>query len=767
MLLNNAMGVSFGLVLCLAYIVGLLLSPIAGYLQFGSLAIPWSGIIGLGALVGWGFLAPRRWRLGWQVAQWCSLGVVILLAATYMTARAPVAGSQDISAYVERAAAIAADQVIVGRAIEDPRLNRDSKGRFLVAVKQLQVLDAEGTTTFQIPVQGRVYVTAPLLQVTGLHSGQRIKARGHLYRPQPAMNPNGFDFQTYLAQRGAFTGLVAEELRFNEATGWGLWQLRQRIVRTQVRALGSPLGQLVSAMALGHRAVDLPMAIQAVFGRVGLAHTIAASGFHVSLLLGIVLAAGRSRSGKTLFIIGSGVLISYVALTGAPTSVVRAALMGVATLMGLAMERKVIPTGALLVAATLMLLFNPHWLWHVSFQLSVMATWGLIVTVPVLMRYFDGLPVMVASLIAVPMAATLWTLPLTLYHFNVLAGLGVALNVVAMPLVTIVSLGGIVSSALAIVLPWVGSMMASLLYYPATMLLWLAQASSHLPGSAIAIGQISLWQLVGLYGVLLSLWGGPWLVRNHHHVLRPLLAIAFLAIILCPIGWRWLTQEQITVLAAGSELIWVQQDHGHTTLINSGDAKTAFYTVEPFLTQAGVNQIESAIALPFSPDYQSGWQDLLAHISTKHLYSSDATAAELASNSQFHLLEAGTSTPLRKLTVQLLGAENPIVRLSGQPSWLLLPDLPLATQDHLAKAGAALQSQVLVWSGSELSAALLEVVNPETIICYGSDLPASTERDLQQRGVSVFWTRRDGAITWQPQQGFQSYLTAKHHTSYF
>jgi competence protein ComEC len=761
------MGVSFGLALCLAYIVGLLISAIAGYGSVGVISVSWAGVAGLLLLSGWGRLAPRPWRLGWLPGSWCGLGVVILLAALYMPIRSPVAGAHDVSQFLQRVNTIGTEHIIVGRAIEDPRLNRDLKGRLLVAAQNLQVLDSDGAVTFQTPVSGRVYVTAPLLQVTGLHAGQQVTAKGRLYRPQPAMNPNGFDFQAYLTQQGAFTGLVAHELTFDRATGWGLWQVRQRIVRTQVRALGSPLGQLVSAMALGRKAVDLPSDIQDVFMRVGLAHTVAASGFHVSLLLGVVLALLRSRSNQLQAWCGLAVLVCYVLLTGAQASVIRAALMGGAALLALATNRRVRPAGALIMAATVMLLINPTWLWSVSFQLSVMATWGLIVTVPTLMRRLDWLPVMVASLVAVPIAATLWTLPLTLYHFNVLAGLSIVLNVVAMPLVTVISLGGIASSALALVFPPLGGIVAHGLYYPAAALWWLAQTSSQLPGSSIAIGQISRWQLFGLYLVLLGLWGGGRWLQQRQGWLRPMFAIAFLMLIVCPLGWRWAMQDQVTVLAAGEELIWVQQDHGQTTLINSGDAKTAFYTVEPFLTQAGINHLESAIALPFGADYRQGWQRLLAHVPTAHLYSTDPATADLISQGQFHPLQAGTTTDLSQLSLQLLGVENPIVRLSDRQDWLLLPELPLGTQEHLAKTGTTLHSEVLVWAGDELSPALVEAVAPQVAICYGRQLSESLERQLQRQNIQVFWTHRDGAITWQPQQGFRRYLSTPHRIQAF
>ena len=757
------MSMSFGLALCSAYLAGLLLSAIAGGWQLGILTMPWSGLVGGAALGGWGIAAPRRLRGGWSPVRWGSLALMFWLATVYITVRSPAAGAQDISGLVERADAIGDHQVIVGRLVEEPRLNRNLKGRFLVSVRQFQVLDAQGELTFQMPVRGQTYVTAPLLQVTGLHQGQPMKALGRLYQPLPARNPNGFDFAAYLAQRGAFSGFIAEELRFRPAGEWGLWRVRQRIVQTQVRALGSPLGQLVSAMALGRKAVDLPPDIQDVFTRVGLAHTIAASGFHVTLLLGTVLALLRSRSGTTQFAVGSVVLLGYILLTGVQASVIRAAIMGWATLIGTALNRRVMSSGALLVAATLMLLATPHWIWNIGFQLSVMATWGLIVTAPAIVRRLDWLPVTIASLLAVPIAATIWTLPLTLYHFNVFAGLSILLNVVAMPFVTVISLGGITSSALALISPLVGGPVASLLYWPAQALLWLAQTSSQLPGSSLAVGQINLWQLTGLYAVLL---GGLVLPRGRRIWLTPLLAIAFLALLLVPLGWRSLTQNQVTVLAAGGELVWVQQQHGRTTLVNSGDRQTTFYTVEPFLTQAGVNQIDRAIALPWHPNYQIPWQNLLSHIPSRHLYSPDEPPAAIATPGKFHRLPVGDRLSLNGLTLRLLDAQSATLQLQDDvQSWLLLPRLASPLTADLVKAGAGLQSDVLVWSGAELSPELLQVIHPQVAICYGHALSTAIEQSLQQQGIRVFWTQRDGAITWQPQRGFHGYLETKHRNA--
>ena len=746
--------VSIGIVFCVAYIAGLLCTGIKlGTLSVGMCLLPVSGLVsGLGS-VAFTLVAPRRWRMGLRRRSWFGVAGVVLLASIYICLRAPHPGPQDVSLYVERAQAIAPTQIISGWVVDEPRLNRGLQGRFRLAVEQLKVEDTEGAITFQIPVEGHTYVTAPLPQVTGLHRGQWVKARGQLYLPQTAMNPGGFDFQAYLRSRRTFTGLSAQELHFSEATDWGLWQVRRRIVRSQVQALGSPLGQLVSAMALGRRAVDLPFDIQDVFSRVGLAHTIAASGFHVSLLLGAVLVLLRSRSSKVKLTVGLLVLLIYLTLTGLQPSVGRAVLMGSATLLGMALERKVKPLGALLVAVTVLLIFDPNWIWDIGFQLSVLATLGLIVMVATLTDKLDWLPITIASLVAVPIAATLWTLPLLLYHFNVISALSIVLNVVTTPLVMVLSLGGMSSSALSLLSPTVGSLVAGLLYFPGQLLLWLVHVSSEFPGSAIAIGQISIWQLLGLYSVLLL---G---ISNLRQIaVKRLLPAAFLGLLLLPMGWRMLTQHQITVLAAGDELIWIMQNHGRTTLVNSGNEKTSFYTVQPFLKQAGVNRIETAIALPFSDDFLTGWRSLLQQIRSVTLYGNQNDSPLRGFTENYQQLKAGQSIHIASLTAQLLGTENPILRLAtAEQTWLLLPAMSLSVQEHLAKAGAVLQSKVLVWYGDELSEVLLQVVQPEIVICYGRTLPEFVERKLSNAGIRVYWTARDGAVTWRSLNGFHAY----------
>jgi len=417
-------------------------------------------------------------------------------------------------------------------------------------------------------VTGKLYVSVPLHQANGIHPGQAIAVTGSLYKPKPAANPGGFDFQAYLAKEGIFAGLKGRQVKLPEQQTefkWGWWAVRQRIIRSQIAWLGSPEGPLLSSIVLGHQAVDLPYDIQDQFVQVGLAHAIVASGFKVSLILGLLLAMTRRLSQRVQFSLGTAALITYVGLTGFHPPVLRAAVMGFGALIALVVQRKRKPLGSLLVAATLMLLLNPLWIWDIGFELSFLATLGLMVTVPPLIKRLDWLPPAIASLIAVPITASIWTLPLQLQVFSVVPIYSIVVNILTTPLISIISIGGMLSALAGLIWPLAGSALAWLLYYPIHALIAIVQFFCQLPGNSVAVGRISVLQLSALYGLSCLVWLQPWWQRRWW-----LAGLVAIGLVLIPV---WQTQSsvfRVTVLAATAEPVLVIQDHGQVTLVQFG-----------------------------------------------------------------------------------------------------------------------------------------------------------------------------------------------------
>lgn len=785
-----------GVIICLGYIFGLLLTAVPG----GGFWIFLVGVIGA-------FFARRRQIITRKLSQveksqtvksqtvksqafkqsgsrkktsslrnntpksiaWFIAGAIGLFASFYFQFRLPQPGSSDINRFIPKTDNTFQEQVFIvrGEVISTPRLTRSGRGQFWLTAKQLDELKTQNNSEDTVKdVDGKLYVTVPILQATGLYPGEQIAVTGILYKPRPASNPGGFDFQKYLQRQGTFAGLSGRQVNIlEEKQEWGWWKIRQKIVRSHLAGLDVPQGPLVSAMVLGSKAVDLPYDIRDLFVKAGLAHVIAASGFHTSLILGLVLNLTRRLSRGIQFTTGCIALVVFVSLTGFQAAVLRAAIMGFAALLGIGLKRKVKQLGSLLLAGTLLLLINPLWIWDLGFQLSFLATLGLITTVPLITKGLKWLPPTIASLISVPVAATIWTLPLQLYVFGVVPVYSILLNIISTPLISGICIGGIISALIGVMNQDTGSTIAGFLHYPTDWLIKLVEFVSQLPGNSIALGTIAVWQLLIIYGIILLVWLVSWWQRRWWFA-------GLIAVILIFIP-AWHTSSkllQVTVMASGAQPVVVIQNQRQVTLINSGDDNTARFGIVPFLQQQGVNQIFAAISNDFERNTKSGWLTLLQHFSVKNFYQyspnlknnfTDTVIQEKlqTQKSSYQPLLVGKAVSIGNSAVQLVNNQIPIlqIQIQGQ-NWLLVGNLKRSDLFQLAKAGEFPHAQVLWYSGKAWQE-LISVLKPKVaIISSRNSKPKKALLSEIQKQTQIFFTRNDGAIKWTPDNKFEAMI---------
>ncbi|XHX78955.1 MAG: ComEC/Rec2 family competence protein [Stenomitos frigidus ULC029] len=738
-------------VLSLAYILGLLVAK-----------LPWGGYGVLVLGVGLSFGIKRVWRSAPKSWVWLLAGLLGLFASLYCQFRTPQPAQTDISRLIPPANAPKQEWVVIGDLDSIPRLTRSQKAQFWLEVRQVNSVSGEVQYVDEKMPTGKLYVTVPLLQATGLHPGQRVQMTGALYLPQPATNPGGFDFQAYLRQEGCFAGMRSKQTEvLEDRSRWGWWQIRQRVVRSQMLWLGSPAGALVSAMVLGSRGVDLPFDLKDQFTRAGLAHALAASGFQSSLILGVVLALTRRFSAKVQFFAGTTALLVFVGLTGIQPAVLRAAVMGFGGLVALVLDRKVKPLGALLVAGVLLLLFDPLWLWNLGFQLSFLATMGLMVTVPPLTKRLDWMPSAIAPLFAVPIAAYLWTLPLQLAAFGVLSPYSILVNLITTPLISILSIGGMISALAALLWSPAGSALAWLLKYPAQALMLVVDGFSQLPGNAYAVGTISALVAIVLYCLLSLTWLQPWWRRQWWVAL--LLAIGLVVV---PAWQASAAMFRVTLLATTGQPVMVLQEAGRTALVNSGDASTAGFAVLPFLQKAGVNEIRWAIATDRPLKRPDGWGKVAERLPIKQLYTINENLVQSATPiAKPTLLAAGQTAQIGSTQFKLLSTEPLLASLQlRQQTWTLLGSLAPEQQQTLLQAGRLPQTQVLWWSGQRLQPDVVAALRPQVAIAT-NQLHPQTEAQLRQLGTQVYAIGRDGALQWTPTDGFKTTLESQESPS--
>jgi ComEC/Rec2-related protein len=489
------------LVISWAYLLGLLATGITDARIMGMVSIAGGAVLLLGIVAGW--TVPRFWPMGPTAKQWWIAGLVGMVGASYCILSAPQPAPNDISRFESHQ-----ERLVLGKVLEMPRTTRQQKGQFMFEAQSVRGTGNNSSLEAPRKVSGKLYVSAALKPSKNLYPGQLVALKGKIDKIEAAEEADKSSFEDYLAKQGCFAKFQTRWIEFlpdQEPPRWALWRLRERIVAAQGRWLGEPAGNLLSAMTIGQKAVEMPYEVKDSFIQAGLAHTLAASGFQVSLLICMVLGLLRSQPPRIQAGVGLLALGIFVGLTGLQPSIVRATVMGVGALAGIALQQKVKPLGCLLMAVNAILLCNPQWIWDIGFQLSAMATLGLILSVNELMGWMDWLPTNVAVLLAVPMAAYLWTMPLQLHYFQMLPSYSILLNGITTPLVVLISLGGFVSAIAAALFPIVGSAIAANFYYPIHLLIWLAAQFNQLPGNSVEITGINAVHVVATYGLYIAI----------------------------------------------------------------------------------------------------------------------------------------------------------------------------------------------------------------------------------------------------------------------
>ncbi len=274
-----------------------------------------------------------------------------------------------------------------------------------------------------------------------------------------------------------------------------------------------------------------------------------------------------------------------------------------------------------------------------------------------------------------------------------------------------------------------------------------------------------------IYGLIVATCLVPWWQKRWW--LAGLIA-TILAVI--PIWYYTSNLLKITLLATNSEPVLVIQDRGQVTLINSGDPGTGRFTILPFLRQQGINHIDWAISTNFSGDANNSWSEVINNLHIKNFldYTSPhinpvttQTLRELLRQEQtnYQPLSSGQSVNTGSVMANFNDDKLPILQLQvfGQ-NWLLIGSVKSQQIAQLAQDGKLLSPQV-VWSPSESLEDLTTALKPQVAIAPTNKVNKNSSDQILQGKTKLFFTGRDGAIQWDPQQNFQAFIQVSENES--
>jgi competence protein ComEC len=250
-----------------------------------------------------------------------------------------------------------------------------------------------------------------------------------------------FDERTWLRRQGVHVVLKVDEWHVIGRRGGvagGADRLRAWLRRASAPGLAGERRAVLEGVVLGDDA-GLSHELKQSFRRSGLYHLLAVSGQNVVLLAAGILALawllGLPRAGGHVFALGA--IAAYVLAVGPQPSVIRAAVSGMAVSVAWLTSRERDRWHVLLLAAVVLLGWNPYALFDPGFQLSFAAVVAIFVAVGPVLRVLEGYPVpgKLAAALTVSAACSLATAPILWLQFGKVPLLGVFANALVEPVV--------------------------------------------------------------------------------------------------------------------------------------------------------------------------------------------------------------------------------------------------------------------------------------------------------------------------------------------
>ncbi len=450
------------------------------------------------------------------------------------------------------------------------------------------------------------------------HCQGEVRVRWPARGPVPAVGSQVRGEGRWIAPTGPRPGiLVLRRIETMDSTHRPLSARMQEWLRRTIAAqYGERRAPLVEAMVIGRR-IDLDPAVRDLFAASGLAHLLAISGFHVGLVAGWILLLLRLLRVPVPWAWGGAgvVALAYAAALGWPVPATRAAIMTSCAAWARVRQRRVRPSGVLGTSAILILWFQPTAILSPGAWLSFAAVWG---TVYALRWCRDsGFHGSVTQLLASSVGATLATAPITAVVFGSVAPIGVALNLVAIPLAAAMIPGILGGLFLAPVLPAVATRLAA---GAGALLDLLSGLATH--GAGIPSGQ---WMMepgpMAAVGPLLVLGMALWItgggvVRRNEAARRALWVLTGLAwILLVPTARRSTGHAPGTLalhfLDVGQgDAALIRTPAGRWVMVDAGPRSPRWdagrRVVSPFLRRQGVDRLAGIVVSHAHLDHLGG-----------------------------------------------------------------------------------------------------------------------------------------------------------------
>jgi len=274
------------------------------------------------------------------------------------------------------------------------------------------------------------------------------------------------------------------------------------------QVLPEPHASLLSGMLFGIKST-MPKDFYQALKTTGTLHIVVLSGYNISIILAAVFVLfvpliGR-RFSSLLAIVS---IIGFIAFVGPNPPVVRAAIMGILSLVSLYFGRPKTAIYLLILTGAIMVAFDKTMITSLSFQLSFAATLGIILfaSQPSKKKTKSFKNILIQSLkeeLSVTLSAQVFTIPIILYSFGTLSLISPLANLAVVWTVPIITNLGLIASLALVIIPPLGKLLTWICFSFLSCFIYLVKLASLIPFAQLQFDKIPLY-FYFLYALLIT-----------------------------------------------------------------------------------------------------------------------------------------------------------------------------------------------------------------------------------------------------------------------
>ncbi len=344
--------------------------------------------------------------------------------------------------------------------------------------------------------------------------GDEVRVKGILTTPENFITNTGkeFNYERYLHNQDIYFIVDKGEVEIlSQHNGsWlleKLYRIKEYFMKNIGSVISSPNSDLANGLILGARG-GFDTDTKNEFISTGTIHIIALSGYNVTIVAeSIMKILGIFFSLAVSLWIGICIVILFVLMAGASATAIRAGVMAVIALVARMTGRTYMAGRALVIAGLLMIAYDPRVITDISFQLSFLATIGILFVTPKVIKWVRWVPTKIGlrDVVATTISATIMVLPLLLYSTGVFSIVSLPANVLILPLIPFTMLASFMTGLFGFISYTIALPFGFIAHLLLSYILGVIHFFASLPFASVTIKQFPLIGTIVLY-ILIFYW---------------------------------------------------------------------------------------------------------------------------------------------------------------------------------------------------------------------------------------------------------------------